>query len=52
MYMKGEKEPERIYIHFICATVGHTCNLRCRDCGNLTPFAHADLIHYDVDKNK
>lgn len=50
MYIKGEKEPARIYIHFICATVGHTCNLRCRDCANLTPFAPADLRHYDVDR--
>jgi cytidyltransferase-like protein len=43
-------DSERLYIPFLTVCTGQLCNLKCRDCGNLSPFSPRDALHYNVDK--
>ena len=40
---------EKYYMRFLAVIVGQACNLRCLDCGNLTPFAPHETKRYNVD---
>lgn len=40
---------EKYYMRFLAVIVGQACNLRCLDCGNLTPFAPHETRRYNVD---
>lgn len=41
-----------IIIGFLVITVGQQCNLKCRDCGNFSPFAPKDMLRYQIDDIK
>ncbi|HGG0417962.1 TPA: CDP-glycerol glycerophosphotransferase family protein [Clostridium sporogenes] len=41
-----------INLDLLCISVGQLCSLKCKDCGNFSPYAPSDTKIYKIDKLK